>query len=202
MTQPLKPRVSSSNDAKGLLSALRMTTTVGALSLTLAGWGLLARVDALAAAQTPQDSSTGLLGVAPAAALPTALPVSGASSTTGSTLGLARAAAVSAARARPTAQASLPIAAATLPIAAATSTAAPTAAPTDTPAPTATPQTTIKLDVVQWVQTRAGDPVAVVRDRRNVLWYVWGPDVERIEQGLTPQYDPQPVDSVTRTRQS
>ena len=78
------------------------------------------------------------------------------------------------------------------------------------PTPTATPDTgtasattqTVKLDIVQWVKTNAGDPVAIVRDARGVLWYVWGDDVPRIEQGQTPQYQPQPVNARGRSRHS
>jgi len=86
----------------------------------------------------------------------------------------------------------------------ATATAAPTTAPTAAPTVAATDsaQATIKLDVVQWAKTNAGDPIAVVRDTDGTLWYVWGPDVTRIEQGLKPQYDPVPVNRVTRTRHS
>jgi hypothetical protein len=81
--------------------------------------------------------------------------------------------------------------------------ATPTSSPaTATPNPTSTPQPKFKLDIVQWVQTRAGDPVAVVRDNRGVLWFVWGPDVPRIEQGLAPKVQPQPVNRVARTRRS
>ena len=55
---------------------------------------------------------------------------------------------------------------------------------------------------MQWVQTNAGDPVAVVQDNSGTLWYVWGPDVPRIEQGLSPQYQPVPVNGVARSRHS
>ena len=70
--------------------------------------------------------------------------------------------------------------------------------PTDVPtvAPTATPEVKFKLDVVQWVQNQAGDNIAVVRDNQGVLWYVWGDDVPRIEQGLSPQYQPVPVNQI------
>ena len=69
-----------------------------------------------------------------------------------------------------------------------------------TPAPTASPKT--RLDIVQWVQDVQGNQVAVVRDRRGTLWYVLGSDVPRIEQGLAPQVQPQPVQMTTRSRAS
>ncbi len=74
------------------------------------------------------------------------------------------------------------------------------AAVTDTPAPSPTPL--FKLDVVQWVQTQAGDPVAVVRDNRGALWFVMGTDVPRIENGLPPEFQPQLVNGGGRTRRS
>jgi hypothetical protein len=87
--------------------------------------------------------------------------------------------------------------------------------PTATPVPTPTPSTTssgasqastqqqvVHLNIVSWVQDVSGNPVAVVRDSRGNLWYVMGSDVPRIEQGLSPQYQPQPVRQVTRTRAS
>ena len=83
-----------------------------------------------------------------------------------------------------------------------TPTDAPTDVPTDVPtavptaAPTDTPEVKFKLDVVQWVQNQAGDNIAVVRDNQGILWYVWGDDVPRIEQGLSPQYQPVPVNQV------
>ena len=85
---------------------------------------------------------------------------------------------------------------------------APTAVPTDvptavpTPAPTETPEVKFKLDVVQWVQNQAGDMIAVVRDNQGILWYVWGDDGPRIEQGLSPQYQPVPVNQFGRSRHS
>jgi len=42
----------------------------------------------------------------------------------------------------------------------------------------------------------------VVRDRRGTLWYVMGSDVTRLEQGLSPLVQPQPVRITTRTRGS
>jgi len=60
----------------------------------------------------------------------------------------------------------------------------------------------IKLDIVQWVQDVQGNQVAVVRDKRGTLWYVMGSDVPRIEQGLAPQVQPQPVQMITRSRAS
>jgi len=80
----------------------------------------------------------------------------------------------------------------------------PTSTPTPTPlSPQATPvQKKFNLDIVQWVQDISGNPVAVVRDRRGTLWYVMGSDVTRLEQGLSPLVQPQPVRITTRTRGS
>ena len=90
--------------------------------------------------------------------------------------------------------AALPTATATVP---ATATPAATATPsaTATPAATATPEKQYTLDVVQWTQNANGEEIAVVRDANGTLWYVWGPDVDRIERGLDPQYQPQPVNA-------
>jgi hypothetical protein len=60
----------------------------------------------------------------------------------------------------------------------------------------------LALDIVQWVQNSNGDPIAIVRDASGVQWYVWGPDVERIESGLDPQYQPQAVNATGRSRGS
>ena len=75
---------------------------------------------------------------------------------------------------------------------------------TPTPLPQqATPtRQKISLDIAEWVQDVAGDPVAVVRDRRGSLWYVMGDDVTRLEQGLSPLVQPQLVQITTRTRGS
>lgn len=275
MTQPPKPTqkiaqkaTGKGSDSKMLLSTLRMTTAVGAVGLTLAGWGLLARADAFAATQGTQDATAGFTGsaaglvAASAAATPEQVATAGF---TGSGAGLVAAsatatpkqfaAAVENAAANrategsevedhdelesdqgeresdhggaltqsrkvasvflPTATAAPAATATTAAIAApaATATNAATAAPAATavaaatatdlaPTATATPVTKFKLNVVQWVSTQAGDPVAVVQDNRGVLWYVWGPDVTRIEQGLNPQYPPQAVNAVSRSRAS
>ena len=171
--QPQNSRGGAQNDAKRLLTALKMTTTVGAVSLTLAGWGLLARANTLAATQDGQMATARLESVA--AAAPTQVAAARVSRDPVAQEGAVRSS---------------------------TQAVLPTVTPQPTPSPTAPAQAQVKLDVVQWVQTRAGDPVAVVRDNINVLWYVWGPDVDRIEQGLSPEYQPVPVDSVARTRNS
>ena len=46
------------------------------------------------------------------------------------------------------------------------------------------PEKQYTLDVVQWTQNANGEELAVVRDATGTLWYVWGPDVDRIEHGL------------------
>jgi hypothetical protein len=83
--------------------------------------------------------------------------------------------------------------------------------PTATPMPSttssdasqaSTQRQVVHLNIVSWVQDVSGNRVAVVRDSRGNLWYVMGSDVPRIEQGLSPQYQPQPVRQVTRTRAS
>ncbi len=159
-----------SSSAKALLSTLKMTTAVGAVSLSLAGWGLLARGEALTAVHSLPSASAQFASAAQAAPF---------------TAGAAMSA--------PTTQAApsspAPASAAALP-----TVTAPAATPAAAP--------TITLDIRQWVQTASGDQVAVVRDNRGILWYVWGSDVPRIEQGLSPQYQPQPVNQVTRTRRS
>ncbi|MCB9079812.1 MAG: hypothetical protein H6631_19580 [Anaerolineaceae bacterium] len=71
-----------------------------------------------------------------------------------------------------------------------------------TPPPPPTQRTTIRLDVVQWVQDVQGRSVAVVRDKRGALWYVMGSDVPRLEQGQSPLVQPQLVRTTTRTRGS
>lgn len=183
------------SEAKTLLSALRWTTTVGAVSLTLAGWGLLSRADALNAALSDQSAPAELAGSAAVALAAsgsgstasdagTQLLINNTASTGSSTGGDTNAAAI----AWPTATATAPPTA--------------TAAPTATPQPTATPAHVITLNVTQWVQDSAGNPWAVVQDNSGVLWYVWGPDVERIEQGLDPEVQPQPVNTTARSRGS
>lgn len=77
--------------------------------------------------------------------------------------------------------------------------AVPLTLPTPTPIRSAA---VTKLNIVKWARSTNGDPVAIVRDSRASLWYVMGSDVSRIEQGLQPQFQPQPVRVVTRTRSS
>ena len=138
-------------ETQTLLTTLKATSVAGVLSLTLAGWGLLAQLDATPA-QAAFTQQTALVAALPepstkvlnSKALPTPAP-----------------------------------------------TAPPTAAPSRN-----------KLDIQQWVQDVQGNQVAVVRDRRGTLWFVMGSDVPRIEQGLAPQVQPQPVQMVTRSRAS
>jgi len=238
MTKSPKQRTSNHANAKTLLSTLRLTTTIGAVSLSLAGWALLSRAEAINVAQAAQVSPSGFTGGAQTQSSQSSVFVRSASQldssgdrTPASVIAAARlratptspvptspAAVATATSAPKTTVRALPTApiptatpgsvaiAAQAPAPTATPTPAPTAtptpAPTATPAPTPTTATKFKLDVVQWVQTSAGDPVAVVRDNRGVLWYVWGPDVDRIEQGLSPQYQPVPVNGVARSRHS
>jgi hypothetical protein len=126
-------------ETQSLLTTLKLATTAGALSLTIAGWGLLAQLDS---AQAAANQSVAMV------------------TSESSTLGRALA------------------------------------------GPKLTEQGIKKLDVVQWVQDVQGRPVAVVRDRRGAFWYVMGSDVPRLEQGLSPQVQPQLVQVVTRTRAS
>ena len=170
-SRPKQGRPKQRSDAKSLMRSLQLTTAVGAVSLTLGGWGWLSQVEASNAAQLAQDAATKL------------------------TLA-------------DTSAASVPIANRALaPSVKAPTVVTPTATPGATPAPEANAASaattqTVKLDIVQWVTTNAGDPVAIVRDTRGVLWYVWGDDVPRIEQGQTPQYQPQPVNARARSRHS
>ena len=173
-----KPR----SDAKSLMRSLQVTTAVGAVSLTLAGWGWMSQVEASNAAQLAEDAATKLALTDTAMSVPIA--------NRAATLALPQASTGATRQSAPT-----------------STTVAPTVI---APTPTATPDTgtasattqTVKLDIVQWVKTNAGDPVAIVRDARGVLWYVWGDDVPRIEQGQTPQYQPQPVNARGRSRHS
>ena len=173
-----KPR----SDAKSLMRSLQVTTAVGAVSLTLAGWGWMSQVEASNAAQLAEDAATKLALTDTAMSVPIA--------NRAATLALPQASTGATRQSAPT-----------------STTAAPTVI---APTPTATPNAgtasattqTVKLDIVQWVTTNAGDPVAIVRDTRGVLWYVWGDDVPRIEQGQTPQYQPQPVNARARSRHS
>ena len=173
-----KPR----SDAKSLMRSLQVTTAVGAVSLTLAGWGWMSQVEASNAAQLAQDAATKLALADTGMSVPIA--------NRAATLALPQASTGATRQSAPT-----------------STTVAPTVI---APTPTATPDAgtasattqTVKLDIVQWVKTNAGDPVAIVRDARGVLWYVWGDDVPRIEQGQTPQYQPQPVNARGRSRHS
>lgn len=202
MKTPRQGKPPSAAEAKNSLTVLKLTTTLGAVSLTLAGWGLLAQAESLNASHTAAtDAGVQTLAAALARTTPAAT-ATGASNA-----------------ARPVAAATVQTASvqsvATAPTMAPTATAEPTPAtamivaapaitsPTPLPMPTATatPAVQFKLDVVQWTQTNAGDPVAVVQ-YNGVLWYVWGPDVDRIERGLDPQYQPVPVNGMARSRGS
>lgn len=215
MTQVQKPNTSNRDNAKTLLSTLKLTTTIGAVSLTLAGWGLLSQAEALNAAQATSDAPASFASAAPAGSMLISARPGETVALGGSNLGIepgsitaAVRASATPTRAAPTATAAATAAGATvkLPTATPTSTSTPaptaTTAATATPAPTDTPEALFKLNVVQWVQTQQGDPVAVVRDNSGTLWYVWGPDVPRIEQGLDPQYQPQPLNATGSTRRS
>lgn len=207
---PQQQAIQKRNDAKTLLSALRWTTTVGAVSLTLAGWGILSRADALNAVPADQSAVTEL---ADSAAVALATNGSGSLASTaatqlvvntGSSTGSATEESTGGSTESDTGAAAAiawPTATATAaPTATAAATA--TAAPTATLAPTATPTKVITLDVTQWVQDSEGNSWAVVQDNSGVLWYVWGSDVERIEQGLDPQVQPQPVNTTASSRGS
>jgi len=191
--QGRRPSTSNRSDIKALLTTVKLTTTIGTVSLTLAGWGLLARVDATNAAAN-QPSPAPAIGAALSAVSPTPTAAPPTPSPTPSPV--ARVAPRRDAVQKPGPQA----------VGGQSGVAAPaptaTSAPTATPASTATPAVKFKLDIVQWVQTRAGDPVAVVRDNRGILWFVWGSDVPRIEQGLAPTVQPQPVNGFGRSRGS
>lgn len=148
-----------------LLTTFKMVTTTGALSLTLAGWGLLANLDARQVVD--QAAANPVVAVADRPATPVVV-----------------------AAAQPTPTVSKAV-------------TATSKAVTATPkVVTATPKQTIKLNIVQWVQNTAGDPVAVVQDRRGALWYVMGSDVPRLEQGQAPLIQPQLVRISARTRAS
>ncbi len=242
MNQPRKSASTRHRDAKSLLSALKMTTTIGAVSLTLAGWGLLSRVEANTVTEatpinpnefanartitvnptlkTTMSSESGQLDISRAISTPrpeanmaltrptatptipptiTDAPSPEATKSVKSTPAVVARASAERSPLTPVASSST----ATVP--AATPTDTPTVLPTaptvpDTPIPTATPL--FKLDVVQWLQTQAGDDVAVVRDNRGTLWYVMGTDIPLIEQGRQPVYQPQPVNGFARSRRS
>jgi hypothetical protein len=188
MTTPEKPKSTPRNDPKTLLTALKMTTTIGAVGLTLAGWGILSRAEVVTAAQPAQNSTAELAGAT----------IGTNNALVESVTGISPESVAAAKRPRATATATAAAKSATLP----TPTPQPTSAPTATAEAVATPVVKFKLDIVQWVTTQAGDPVAVVRDNSGVLWYVWGDDVPRIEQGLDPEYQPQAVNSAARSRGS
>ena len=181
-SRPKQGRAKPRSDAKSLMRSLQVTTAVGAVSLTLAGWGWMSQVEASNAAQLAEDAATKLALTDTGMSVPIA--------NRAATLALPQASTGATRQSAPT-----------------STTVAPTVI---APTPTATPDAgtasattqTVKLDIVQWVKTNAGDPVAIVRDARGVLWYVWGDDVPRIEQGQTPQYQPQPVNARGRSRHS
>ena len=129
-------------ETETLLTTLKTTTVVGVLSLTIAGWSLLARADMR---QTSQDAFLPPDTKQVIAAQPSPTPRSATDSAQRAATG---------------------------------------------------------LDIVQWTRDAAGDPVAIVMDDRGSLWYVMGSDVPRIEQGLQPQFQPQPVRVTTRSRSS
>jgi hypothetical protein len=156
---PKKPLLNR-KQTQTLLKTLKVTTVAGTLSLTMAGWSMLAQADASSAAQAATNQPTSITASQSAVA-PT-----------------------------PTAVIRQP-------------TATPTPPTTSSdPNQNSTQQQVVHLNIVSWVQDVSGNPVAVVRDSRGNLWYVMGSDVPRIEQGLSPQYQPQPVSQVTRSRAS
>ena len=193
MNEPRKTSSTRNQDSKTLLSTLKMTTTIGAVSLTLAGWGLLSRVEANNLAQASPDHLSRIDQRRTGLACPGDGGFSSGITQTASILP-ATVVVSATATATPT---QLPAA-----LVLSTATAIPTPQPTatDTPAPSPTPL--FKLDVAQWLQNSAGDPVAVVRDNQGTLWYVMGSDVPRIENGQSPQYQPQLVNGGGRTRRS
>lgn len=219
---------SKHQDPKTTLTMLKWTTGLSAVALTLAGWGLLARAETVNAATATGLDQTAPASLTLGSAAASKLTALGGLGQARGVSGLITAApadvsARSSGRsaARSSSGTAAVLAAPTQGAAAAstvspTATAAPTDAPTDVPtnvptdvptqvptvAPTDTPAVKFKLDVVQWVQNQAGDNIAVVRDNQGVLWYVWGDDVPRIEQGLSPQYQPVPVNQVGRSRHS
>jgi hypothetical protein len=136
----------SRKETKTLLNTFKITIVTGMLSLTVAGWSLLARADMR---QTVQGGSL-LPGTKQViAAQPSPTPHS------------------------------------------ATDSAQPTIG-----------QAVTGLNIVQWTRDTAGDRIAIVMDDQGRLWYVMGSDVPRIEQGLQPQFRPQPVRVTTRSRSS
>jgi len=217
MNEPGKVPSTRKQDSKTLLSAMKMTTTIGAVSLTLAGWALLSRAEALTVAQAAQINSAGFAAAAPGLSTPASVAAGSGPNPTGvvrtaASVGRAPTAttlprvtatprALSQATVRPTALPRATVTPTPLPRATVVPTTLPKVPATpDVPAPSPTPL--FKLDVVQWVQTQAGQKVAVVRDNQGTLWYVMGTDVPRIENGLQPEYQPQPVNGGGRTRRS
>jgi hypothetical protein len=206
MKQPSETPSKNRNDSKTLLSTLKWTTAIGAVSLTLAGWGLLSQAEALNASVDPGTAAALAVAAAPAdtasfGIVPGAITEAVRATTTPVTPTAtikANAAAVGSAAAT---TAALPTATPTVPPTA-TPSATATAPATPTPAATATPAKQLTLDVVQWTQNANGEQIAVVRDANGTLWYVWGHDVDRIERGLDPQYQPQPVNATGRSRGS
>ncbi len=146
MSQLKRKPLLNRKETQTLLTTLKIASVAGALSLTLAGWGILAQLDATTAQAAVSQKTT----------LMAALPDSSNKALNSKLLS-------------------------TL---------------------TATAQPAIRLDIVQWVQDVQGNEIAVIRDRRGTLWYVMGSDVPRIEQGLAPQVQPQPVQMTTRSRAS
>jgi hypothetical protein len=146
MSQPKRKPLLNRKETQTLLTTLKVASAAGALSLTLAGWELLAQLDAHTTQATTGQTTT----------LVAALPNSDSKASSNRLL----------------------------------------------PTPMLAAQPVTRLNIVQWVQDVRGNSVAVVRDRRGTLWYVMGSDVPRIEQGLSPQVQPQPVQMVTRTRAS
>jgi hypothetical protein len=206
MKQPSETPSQNRNDSKTLLSTLKWTTAIGAVSLTLAGWGLLSQAEALNA--TVDQNAAELTGVNTTAALAVAAAPADTTSfgiVPGTITETVRATATTSAKPSATstanAAAALPTATATVP---ATATPAATATPsaTATAATTATPEKLYTLDIVQWTQNANSEEIAIVRDANGTLWYVWGPDVDRIERGLDPEYQPQAVNATSRSRGS
>jgi hypothetical protein len=149
MNQTKRKPLLNRKETQTTLNTVKVITTAGAISMTIAGWGLLALIDARNSANAQVNPSVAI-----------AAPPSDSA-----------------------AQASNGASAGDL-------------------IPTPTPQPINKLDIVQWVQDASGDPVAVVRDNRGTLWFVMGSDVPRIEQGQQPLYQPQLVQTTTRSRAS
>ena len=193
-----RPATPNRNDTKTLLATLRWTTAIGAVSLTLAGWGLLSQAEALNAAKIDASAAAEVAGSSAGAVLALATSAtdnSAASSITAITASAASAA--SAATATPAAAAILLPTPTPAPAATATATAVPATA-----TPTAAPAKLYTLDVVQWVQNSSGEQWALVKDAAGTLWYIYGPDVERMEYGLEPEYQPQPANVTGTTRGS